>query len=99
MCKSGKTPEKQWKSSVESFVEIIHIFMEHPKSYPQSKKKNFSQKTGPDLSTVCPQPFHRLLWIDLLFQDLNGIFKIFVLIHIRSDLFRTVDNGSMVTSS
>ena len=91
MCKSGKTPEKQWKSSVESFVEIIHIFMEHP--------KNFSQKTGPDLSTVCPQPFHRLLWIDLLFQDRNGIFKIFVLIHIRSDLFRTVDNGSMVTSS
>jgi len=28
MCKSGKTPEKQWKSSVESFVEIIHIFSE-----------------------------------------------------------------------
>ena len=98
MCKSGKTPEKQWKSSVESFVEIIHIFMEHPKSYPQSKIKKFFTKNRPR-STVCPQPFHRLLWIDLLFQDLNGIFKIFVLIHIRSDLFRTVDNGSMVTSS
>ena len=51
------------------------------------------------LSTARPHRFHFLLWIDLLFQDLNGIFKIFVLIHIRSDLFRTVDNGSMVTSS
>ena len=98
MCKV-ETPEKQWKSSVESFVEIIHIFMEHPKSYPQSKIKKIFTKNDFHLSTVCPQSFHRLLWIDLLFQDLNGIFKIFVLIHIRSDLFRTVDNGSMVTSS
>jgi len=26
LCKSGKTPEKQWKTGVESVVEIIHIF-------------------------------------------------------------------------
>lgn len=63
MCKSGKTPEKQWKSSVESFVEIIHIFMEHPKSYPQSKPqskiKKFFTKNRPrsinSLSTAFSQ--------------------------------------------
>ena len=59
MCKSGKTPEKQWKSSVESFVEIIHIFMEHPKSYPQSKIKKFFAKNRPrsinSLSTAFSQ--------------------------------------------
>jgi len=26
LCKSGKTLEKQWKTGVESVVEIIHIF-------------------------------------------------------------------------
>ena len=59
MCKNGKTPEKQWKSSVESFVEIIHIFMEHPKSYPQSKIKKFFTKNRPrsinSLSTAFSQ--------------------------------------------
>ena len=87
MCKSGKTPEKQWKSSVESFVEIIHIFMEHPKSYPQSKIKKFFTKNRPRSINSLSTAFSQV------------IVKIFVLIHIRSDLFRTVDNGSMVTSS
>lgn len=59
MCKSGKTPEKQWKIPVESFVEIIHIFLEHPKSYPQGKIKKFFAKKRPrsinSLSTAFSQ--------------------------------------------
>ena len=59
MCKSGKTPEKQGKSSVESFMEIINIFMEHAKSYPNSKIKKFFTKNRPrsinSLSTAFSQ--------------------------------------------
>lgn len=78
MCKSGKTPEKQWKSSVESFVEIIHIFMEHPKSYPQSKIKKFFTKNRPRSINSLSTAFSQVIdGFDLLFQDLNGIFKIF----------------------
>ena len=50
-----------------------------------------------------PQLIHSrfpiLLWINFLFQDIYGILKGLVLLHIRSDLVDTVDNGGMIPSS
>ena len=51
------------------------------------------------VSTVFPRLIHRLLWINFLFQDINGILKGRVLLHIGCDLVDPMDDGGMIPSA
>ena len=80
-----------WKVPAEKRENrrVVHRDLKNTVKVPRS----------PFLSTVRPHGINRLLWINFLFQDLNGISQGLILFEVRGDLVRPMDDGGMVPAA